>query len=74
MKKVSQKFYELCIAIILMQYEISCSKEYFMEVYKIYRKYRQQNMRLRQILKHFPVWVIQYKSEYHIPTKEPSVN
>jgi len=25
-----------------MKYEISCSKEYFMEVYKIYRKYRQQ--------------------------------
>jgi hypothetical protein len=26
-------------------------------------------MRLRKILKHLPVWVIQYKSEYHILTK-----
>jgi len=31
-------------------------------------------MRLRQILKHLPVWVIQYKSVYHIPTKDPSEN
>jgi hypothetical protein len=31
-------------------------------------------MRLRQILKHFLIWVIQYKSEYHIPTKDPSEN
>jgi hypothetical protein len=31
-------------------------------------------MRLRQILKHLLISVIQYKSEYHIPTKDPSEN
>ena len=30
--------------------------------------------RLRQILKHLPIWVIQYKIEYHIPTKDLSEN